>query len=328
MTLTVENLTKHFVAGGVLERMFGGREVVRAVDGVSFTVERGRTLGVVGESGCGKTTLARVVAHLYRPTSGRVLFDGHDITALGDREFRRLRRRIQMVFQDPLGSLNPRRTVGRIVETPLRVHGLDGDRRRRTEDVLRAVGLDPGRFADRYPHQLSGGQAQRVAIARALVLDPELIVADEPVSALDVSVQAQIINLMQRLQAERGLTYVFISHDLSVVRHLTDDVLVMYLGKAVEQAPTEQLFANPHHPYTEALLRAVPRTHGRNEPVRLAGHPPSPSNPPAGCPFHTRCHAKIGEVCEQHQPRTVDVLPGHEVTCHLHTETRGAVHVD
>lgn len=320
MIMTVEGLQKHFVTGGAIERLFGRTSVVRAVDGVSFDLEKGSTLGIVGESGCGKTTLARTVARLYRPTHGRIVFNGHDITNMSESEFRPLRRNIQMIFQDPLGSLNPRRTVGEIIERPLHVHGIDGDRRRRVDDVLGSVGLEPRRHRDRYPYQLSGGQAQRVAIARALILDPELIIADEPVSALDVSVQAQIINLLQRLQAELGLTYLFISHDLSVVRHLTDHVMVMYLGEAVEYAPTEQLFEEPLHPYTEALLKAVPRIHAREDPVQLRGQPPSPLHPPGGCPFHTRCHVKIGEVCEAQEPRLLEVRPRHFVACHHHTE--------
>jgi oligopeptide/dipeptide ABC transporter ATP-binding protein len=317
--LTVEDLAKHFVAGGALERLLGRQSVVRAVDGVSFDLEEGGTLGIVGESGCGKSTLARLVARLYRPTAGRVLVDGRDVTAMRERELRPLRRQVQMVFQDPLASLNPRRSVGDIVEKPLRVHGIDGDRRRKVDDVLRAVGLDPERHADRYPSQLSGGQAQRVAIARALVLDPRLVVADEPVSALDVSVQAQIINLLQHLQAERGLTYVFISHDLSVVRHMTERVLVMYLGRVMEEAATEDLFRAPLHPYTEVLLRAVPRTHGTYDPVALRGQPPSPLDPPGGCRFHTRCHVRLGEVCDRDEPGLVGAPPDRGVACHLHT---------
>ncbi|MGH3344210.1 MAG: ABC transporter ATP-binding protein [Carbonactinosporaceae bacterium] len=318
MILHVEDLTKHFVTGGAIERLFRRTSIVRAVDGVSFGLEKGKTLGIVGESGCGKTSLARTVARLYRPTGGRIVFDGRDITKLGEAEFRPMRRDIQMIFQDPLASLNPRRTIGDIVEKPLRVHRIDGNGRERVDEVLRAVGLDPRRHRDRYPYQLSGGQAQRVAIARALILDPALIIADEPVSSLDVSVQAQIINLLQRLQEQLGLSYLFISHDLSVVRHLTDHVMVMYLGKAVEFAPTERLFHEPLHPYTEALLKAVPRIHGRQEPIRLRGQPSSALHPPDGCAFHPRCQMKIGEICEAREPRLIEARSEHFVACHLH----------
>jgi oligopeptide/dipeptide ABC transporter ATP-binding protein len=259
------------------------------VDGVSFELDRGQTLGVVGESGCGKTTLARTIARLYRPTEGRIVFKDRDITDLSDSGFRPLRRNIQMIFQDPLASLNPRRTVGEIVEKPLRVHAIDGTER--VDEVLMAVGLEPRLHRGRYPYQLSGGQAQRVGIA-------ELIIADEPVSSLDVSVQAQLINLLQKLQGELGLAYMFLAHDLSVVRHLSHYVMVMYMGKAVEFAPTEQLFGDPLHPYTQVLLRAVPRIHGRQETIDLRGQPPSPLHPPGGCSFHPRCPMKIGEVCE------------------------------
>jgi oligopeptide/dipeptide ABC transporter ATP-binding protein len=316
--LHVEGLKKHFTVGGAMDRLFRRADIVRAVDGVSFDLDRGQTLGVVGESGCGKTTLARTIARLYRPTEGRIVFKDRDVTDLSDSGFRPLRRNIQMIFQDPLASLNPRRTVGEIVEKPLRVHGIDGNRTERVDEVLVAVGLEPRLHRDRYPYQLSGGQAQRVGTARALILEPELIIADEPVSSLDVSVQAQIINLLQRLQGELGLAYMFIAHDLSVVRHLSHHVMVMYMGKAVEFAPTEQLFGDPLHPYTQVLLTAVPRIHGRQETIDLRGQPPSPLHPPGGCPFHPRCPVKIGEVCEDEEPRLIEARSGHYVACHLH----------
>ncbi|MGH2820857.1 MAG: ABC transporter ATP-binding protein [Actinomycetota bacterium] len=316
--LQVEGLKKHFSAGGVLDRLFRRSVTVRALDGVSFSLQKGRTLGVVGESGCGKTTLARTVARLYRPTEGRIRFDDEDITELSDSQFRPLRRSIQMIFQDPLASLNPRRTVGEILDKPLKVHGLDGDRRNRVDEALRSVGLEPRMHRDRYPYQLSGGQAQRVGIARSLILEPKLIIADEPVSSLDISVQAQIINLLQQLQSEHDLAFMFIAHDLSVVRQLCQDVMVMYLGKAVELAPAEELFDDPLHPYTRALLSAVPRVGSPGEPIVLGGQPPSPLEPPGGCPFHPRCPEKIGEVCEEREPQLIEARPGHHVACHLY----------
>lgn len=321
MILRIENLKKYFTVGGAVESLLGRAQVLKAVDGVSLDLEKGKTLAIVGESGCGKTTLARTIARLYKPTDGSIVFDDRDITKMSESDLRPMRRNIQMIFQDPLASLNPRRTIGGIIEKPLRVHGIGGDRRARVEDVMKAVGLVPRLHLDRYPYQLSGGQAQRVGIARALILDPQLIIADEPVSSLDVSVQAQIINLLQQLQEERGLTYVFITHDLSVVRHLSHDVMVMYLGKAVEHAPTEQVFKDPLHPYTQALLRAVPRVHAREEPIQLSGQVPSPMHPPSGCPFHPRCHLKFGALCEEEQPELIAARPRHFVSCHLHSRS-------
>jgi oligopeptide transport system ATP-binding protein len=318
--LEVRNLVKHFSVGGGL---FGGRAgTVRAVDGISFTLRRGETLGLVGESGCGKTTTGRCILQLERPTSGQILFEGRDLGALSDTELRPMRRRMQVIFQDPYASLNPRMTVGQILAEPLAVHGVVPDRqarRARVRDLLSRVGLLP-QHADRYPHQMSGGQRQRVGIARALAVEPSLIVCDEPVSALDVSIQAQIINLLEDLQAELGLTYLFIAHDLAVVRHISDRVAVMYLGKIVEVADRRELYDTPLHPYTRALLAAVPipdpvlearRTHSV-----LTGEVPSPLNPPAGCVFHPRCPIAV-ERCRGEVPPLREVTPGHWAACLL-----------
>ncbi len=292
--LSVEGLTKHFAqADGLLDRLVGDAGRVRAVDGVDLTVRDGETVAVVGESGCGKSTLARTVLGLEDATAGTVRFRGDDVTGLSDRQLRPYRREVQMVFQDPLASLNPRKTVGEILAAPLSVHGIgDGpdDRRERVEELLRRVGLKPA-HRDRYPHQFSGGQQQRVGVARALALSPSLLVADEPVSALDVSVQAQILDLLDSLRVEEDMSMLVITHDLSVVRQVADRVAVMYLGEIVETAPTDALFEDPKHPYTRALLSAVPRIdpERRTERVVLEGTVPSPVDPPSGCRFHTRC---------------------------------------
>jgi len=309
--LEVRNLVKHFEIGGGL---FGGRRgLVRAVDGVSFAIRRGETLGLVGESGCGKTTTGRCILQLETPTSGEILFEGRDLTKLGADELRAVRRRLQVIFQDPYSSLNPRMTVGEIIAEPLHVHGIvrgAGARRDRVRDLLRQVGLLP-QHAGRYPHQLSGGQRQRVGIARALAMEPALIVCDEPVSALDVSIQAQIINLLEDLQAELGLTYLFIAHDLAVVRHISDRVAVMYLGK---------IYDDPLHPYTRALLSAVPipdpELEARREHIVLRGEVPSPLDPPSGCVFHPRCPIAV-DRCRQIVPELREVKPGHWAACLL-----------
>ena len=319
--LEVEGLVKHFP---VRRRLLGSRDhsAVRAVDGVSFDVARGETLGLVGESGCGKTTTGRLIVRLLRPTAGTIRYDGRDVAASADRD---LRQEIQMIFQDPYASLNPRQTVGTIVAAPMEINGVDppGGRRRAVQELLETVGLNPEHY-NRYPHQFSGGQRQRIGIARALALQPSLIVADEPVSALDVSIQAQILNLLRRLQAEMGLAYVFISHDLAVVRHVSHRVAVMYLGSIVEIAPVEELYVAPRHPYTHALLSAVPQIdHGedaapRPERIRLTGDVPSPVDPPSGCRFRTRCpHAQ--ERCAAEAPALVDRGDGaeHPVACHF-----------
>jgi oligopeptide transport system ATP-binding protein len=318
--LEVRNLVKHFTVGGGL---FGGQPgLVRAVDGVSFSIRRGETLGLVGESGCGKTTTGRCILQLERPTSGQVLFEGRDLTTLDGRALRAVRRRIQVIFQDPYSSLNPRMTVGEIIAEPLAVHGIvttAAGRRDRVRDLLNRVGLLP-QHGTRYPHQMSGGQRQRVGIARALAMEPTLIICDEPVSALDVSIQAQIINLLEDLQAEFGLTYLFIAHDLAVVRHISDRVAVMYLGKVVEMADRKTLYDEPLHPYTKALLSAVPipdpELEARRQHIVLRGEVPSPLNPPAGCVFHPRCPV-AEERCQTVVPELREIRPGHWAACLL-----------
>jgi oligopeptide/dipeptide ABC transporter ATP-binding protein len=317
--LTVTGLVKHFpVRKGLLQRQVAA---VQAVDGLDFSVRTGETLSLVGESGCGKTTTGRMLTRLIEPTAGKIVFDGRDITRLSDGAMRPLRRDIQMIFQDPYGSLNPRHTVGSIVGAPYKLQHIktENGTKRAVQDLLELVGLNPEHY-NRYPHEFSGGQRQRIGIARALALRPRLIVADEPVSALDVSIQAQVINLLEDLQDEFSLTYVIIAHDLSVVRHMSDRVAVMYLGKLVELADRKPLYERPMHPYTVSLLSAVPvpdigrRTH--RERIRLQGDVPSPLNPPSGCRFHTRCW-KAQEVCAVEEPPLVEEFPGHQVACHF-----------
>ena len=318
--LEVRNLVKHFRVGGGL---FGSRAgVVRAVDGVSFEIRRGETLGLVGESGCGKTTTGRCILQLERATSGQIVFEGRDLTVLGEAELRPNRRMMQVIFQDPYSSLNPRMTVGQIIAEPLAVHEIVADRTQRAQrvsELLSHVGLLP-QHGHRYPHQLSGGQRQRVGIARALAVEPSLIVCDEPVSALDVSIQAQIINLLEDLQAQFGLTYLFVAHDLSVVRHISDRVAVMYLGKIVEITDRKSLYDVPLHPYTKALLSAVPIPdpvlEAQRERTVLSGEVPSPLNPPTGCVFHPRCPIAV-DRCRVEEPDLREIRPGHRAACLL-----------
>jgi peptide/nickel transport system ATP-binding protein len=328
--MTVTGLTKHFpVTRGIIIRRRVG--LVRSVDDVSFDVARGETLGIVGESGCGKTTTARMLTRLIEPTAGQIIFDGRDITHLRAGAMRPLRREVQMIFQDPYSSLNPRHTVGAIVGAPWRLQKVKTEQgtKKSVQEMLELVGLNPEHY-NRYPHEFSGGQRQRIGIARTLALRPKLIVADEPVSALDVSIQAQVVNLLADLQSELGLTYVIIAHDLSVIRHVANRVAVMYLGNLVELASRTDIYRQPRHPYTVALMSAVPRPEPakrtadggreRRERVRLVGDVPSPLNPPPACRFHTRCW-KAQEVCRIDPPPLRELAPGHQVACHFPENT-------
>ncbi|MDX3243114.1 dipeptide ABC transporter ATP-binding protein [Streptomyces sp. ME18-1-4] len=317
--LKVSGLQKHFpIKKGLLQRQVGA---VHAVDGIDFEVRSGETLGVVGESGCGKSTMGRLITRLLEPTGGKVEFQGKDITHLGVNGMRPLRRDVQMIFQDPYSSLNPRHTIGTIVGAPFKLQGVtpEGGVKKEVQRLLSVVGLNPEHY-NRYPHEFSGGQRQRIGIARALALNPKLVVADEPVSALDVSIQAQVVNLLDDLQEELGLTYVIIAHDLSVVRHVSDRIAVMYLGKIVELADRDLLYKSPMHPYTKALMSAVPipdpkRKNAKSERILLKGDVPSPISPPSGCRFHTRCW-KATEVCKTKEPALVELRPGQQVACH------------
>jgi oligopeptide transport system ATP-binding protein len=319
--LKVENLVKHFpiMKGTIIQKQIGA---VHAVDNVSFHIFEGETLGLVGESGCGKSTTGRAILQLHRPTSGSVWFEGKDLTKLKGEELRKIRRRMQMIFQDPYASLNPRMTVGEIIGEPLLIHGIvrgKNEAEKEVQKLLKLVGLNPS-YTNRYPHEFSGGQRQRIGVARALSLNPSLIVCDEPISALDVSIQAQVVNLLEDLQQKFNLTYLFIAHDLSMVRHISTRVAVMYLGLLAELAPREELYKNPLHPYTQALLSAVPIPDPVAEEKRsriiLQGDVPSPVNPPSGCHFRTRCPL-AATICAEVEPEFREVSPGHFVACHM-----------
>ena len=320
LLLQVMNLKKYFPAS---KGLFTNRQVrfVKAVDDVSFDVYDGETLGLVGETGCGKTTVARTILQLYHPTSGKIIFDGVDLSSLPENDLRKMRRRMQMIFQDPYASLNPRMTVGSIISAPLDVHTdlKRSEKQEKVQDLLKLVGLNPD-FVNRYPHEFSGGQRQRIGIARALALSPDLVICDEPISSLDVSIQAQVVNLLEELQDRLGLTYIFVAHDLSMVRHISDRMVVMYLGKVMELADRNEIYLHPRHPYTKALMSAVPIPNPRKardrQRIILKGDIPSPLNPPQGCNFNTRCPL-AQEICFEKDPEYREIEPNHFVACHL-----------
>jgi oligopeptide transport system ATP-binding protein len=328
--LAAHNLVKHYPVkkASIFQRE---TEYVRAVDGVSLEIGEGRTLGLVGESGCGKSTLGRLIVRLEDATAGNIQYRGDDLTRTTGAKLRHVRRDIQIIFQDPYASLNPRMTVRQILSEPFEIHGLLDEvaRRVRVQELMEAVGLSPF-HAGRYPHEFSGGQRQRIGIARAIALNPKLVVCDEPVSALDVSIQAQVLNLLKRLQRELGLSYLFIAHGLAAVKHISDEIGVMYLGKLVEKAPKSRLFAAPAHPYTQALISAIPKPNPRADRNRivLQGDIPSPINPPSGCRFHTRCPyaAKLGTLCSRVEPQMTELAPGHTVACHLYPSSDERAH--